>query len=123
MQSGEIMAYDYDVPLVLGVPLEPGSNDVLLVEVNRREVPSGLVLASPSPGEIADRAKVSLEEAIAKVKPSLHKIVGMLKDLSPDETELEFGLKIGGETGIIVAKGTAEVNFTIRVTWKGDKSA
>ena len=31
---------------------------------------------------------------------------------------MEFGLKIGGETGVIVAKGTAEVNFTIRMSWK-----
>jgi hypothetical protein len=31
---------------------------------------------------------------------------------------VEFGLKIGGEAGVIIAKGTAEVNFTVRVSWK-----
>ncbi|ARX88508.1 hypothetical protein SMD44_07995 [Streptomyces alboflavus] len=24
---------------------------------------------------------------------------------------------MGGETGVIIAKGTAEVNFTVRLTW------
>jgi hypothetical protein len=61
---------------------------------------------------------VTLEEALGKLKPSLQKVIQLLKDLSPDETEVEFGLKMGGETGVIVAKGTAEVNFTVRMSWK-----
>ena len=37
----------------------------------------------------------------------------------PTEEELtvEFGVKLGGETGIILAKGTAEVNLKITMTW------
>lgn len=31
---------------------------------------------------------------------------------------MEFGVKIGGETGMIIAKGTAEVNFKIALSWK-----
>jgi hypothetical protein len=31
---------------------------------------------------------------------------------------VQFGLKVGGETGVIVAKGTAEANFTITLAWK-----
>jgi Trypsin-co-occurring domain 1 len=61
---------------------------------------------------------VSLEDALARLRPSLDKIVHMLKGLSPDEAAMEFDLKIGGETGIIMAKGTSEVNFTIRMSWK-----
>lgn len=64
------------------------------------------------------RAQVTLEEALTKLKPSLHKIVHLLRDLSPEETVVEFGLKMGGETGVIIAKGTAEVNFTVRISWK-----
>jgi hypothetical protein len=104
---------------LLGVPVEPGSDDILEVEVDRRDVPDGLVLAAPpEPGKITARAAISLEEALAKLKPSLQKIVHLLKELSPEETEVEFGLKLGGETGVIIAKGTAEVNFTVRMTWK-----
>jgi hypothetical protein len=104
---------------LLGVPVEPGSDDILEVEVDRRDVTAGLVLATPpEAGKITARAQISLEEALTKLKPSLQKIVQLLKELSPEETQVEFGLKLGGETGVIVAKGTAEVNFSVRMTWK-----
>lgn len=103
---------------LLGVPVEANSDEILEVEADPRDVPEGLVLASPEPGIIVDRAKVSLDEALTKLKPSLQRIARTLKELSPDEAEVEFGLKIGGETGVIVAKGTAEVNFVVRITWK-----
>lgn len=103
---------------LLGVPVAPGDDDVLVFEVDRNQVSDDLVLASSDPGTISDRARVSLEEALAKLKPSLEKIVHLLKEMSPDETVVEFGLKIGGETGVIIAKGTAEVNFSVSMSWK-----
>jgi hypothetical protein len=106
------------VTYLLGLPVEAGSNDVLVFEVDRDQVSDNLVLASPEPGKVVAQAQVTLEDALAKLKPSLQKIVHVLKELSPDETVMEFGLKMGGETGVIIAKGTAEVNFTIRMSWK-----
>lgn len=97
--------------------LADGDN-LLVFEVDRAEVSDELVLASAEPGRVADRARVTLEEALGKLKPSLHKVVRVLREMSPDETVVEFGLKIGGETGAIIAKGTAEVNFVIRMSWK-----
>ena len=109
---------------LLGLPVEADSDDVLVFEVDRTEVSGDLVLASTDPDKAADRARVTLEEALTKLKPSLQKIVHLLKELAPDETEVEFGLKIGGETGMIIAKGTAEVNFAIRMSWKsGERDA
>lgn len=105
---------------MLGLPVSAASHEVLVVEVDGDEVPEGLVLASAEPGKVVDRARVTLEEALEKLKPSLSKVVHLLKELSPDETAVEFGLKIGGETGVIIAKGTADVNFIVRMSWKGD---
>jgi Trypsin-co-occurring domain 1 len=34
---------------------------------------------------------------------------GLFRDLSPDQAVTEFMLKVGGETRIVIAKGTAEV--------------
>jgi Trypsin-co-occurring domain 1 len=104
------------VALLMSLPVGAGSQEILVVEVDRGEVPDDLVLASES-GRIVARAQVTLEEALDKLKPSLRKIVDLLKELSPDQTVLEFGLKLGGETGAIIAKGTAEVNFKITVSW------
>ena len=111
-EVGAVVAY------LLGLPVEADSKDVLVFEVDRNEVSDDLVLASPELGKVAARAQVTLEEALAKLKPSLQKVVHLLKEVSPDETVVEFGLKIGGETGVIIARGTAEVNFTIRMSWK-----
>jgi len=99
---------------------DEGSTGTLVFEVDESEISSDLVLASPDPGKIADRARVTLEEALNKIKPPLHKFVDAFKELSPQETEIEFGIKMGGETGMVVAKGTAEVNFVIRMTWKSE---
>jgi Trypsin-co-occurring domain 1 len=111
--TGKAMAY------LLGLPVGANGNEVLVFEVDPSEVSDDLVLAAPpEPGQIVAKAQVTLEQALAKLKPSLQKIMHTLKELSPDETEVEFGLKIGGETGVIIAKGTAEVNFTVRMSWK-----
>lgn len=102
--------------LLMGLLVEAGSEEMLVVEVDRSEISDDLVLAS-EPGKVAARAQVTLEEALANLKPSLHRIVDLLKELSPDHTIVEFGLKLGGETGVIIAKGTAEVNFKVTVSW------
>jgi Trypsin-co-occurring domain 1 len=102
----------------LAVPLSHDSDDVVIFQVNRQDVPDSLVLASDDSDRMADRARLSLEDALSKLKPSLHKIREMLQDLSPDETSVDFGLTVGGECGVMFAKGTAEVNFAIRMTWK-----
>jgi len=104
------------VAFLVGLPVEAGSEEVLVVEVDRSEVSDDLVLASEA-GKVMARAQVSLEGALAELKPSLQKVVHMLKDLSPDHTLVEFGLKIGGETGVIIARGTAEVNFKVSLSW------
>lgn len=107
---------------LLGLPVYAEGHEVLVVEVDHDEVPDGLVLASDEPGKVADRARVSLEEALEKLKPPLGKVVHLFKEMSPDETAVEFGLKIGGETGVIIARGTAEVNFIVRMSWKSGKT-
>ena len=103
---------------LLGIPVEADSKEILIVEVDRRAVSDDLVLASVEPGKVTAQAQVTLEEALAKLKPSLQKVVHLLKELSPGETVIEFGLKMGGETGVILALGTSEVNFTVRMSWK-----
>lgn len=103
------------VKYLLGVP---DGSEMLMFEVDSTEVSSDLVLASPrEPGKVIEHAEVTLEEALGKLKPSLHKIVGTLKELSPDETSVEFSLKIGGKTGFIFAEGSAEAHFLVRMSW------
>jgi len=38
--------------------------------------------------------------------------------MSADEAEVEFGIVLGAEIGAVIAKGTAEVHFTVTLSWK-----
>jgi hypothetical protein len=109
------------VSYLLGVPVGDGA-DVVVFEVDRSDIPEDLVLASAEPGKVAARARTTVEEALAGVKPSLVRIVHMLREVIPGETTVQFGLKMGGETGMIIAKGTAEVNFAVTMSWKPGES-
>lgn len=93
------------------------SEERIVFEVDGSEVPDDLVLAAPRLSGAAAHASVTFAEAIGKLRPPLERVVDLLHELSPEHIEVEFGLKIGGETGIIVSKGTAEVNFTVRMSW------
>lgn len=100
---------------MMEVPLADGQS--VVVEVDRREVPGELVLAAKKPHEVAARAAETLEQTLDKVSPVLQSISQWAQSVGPDECCVELGLKLGGETGMIVAKGTAEVNFVVKLTW------
>jgi len=102
--------------LLLEVPAADGA--VLIVEADSRDIPQELVLASPSPGEATAKAARSLVESLDQLEPLLTTVKERLVSSSPDEFTVEFGVKFGGETGIILAKGTAEVNLKITMAWK-----
>jgi hypothetical protein len=105
---------------LIEVPVDGGGR--LLVQASDDDLPGSLELATLRPGAIVARAGESLEAALDQVKPAMQAIVRRLTALSPDEVEVEFGILLGGETGVVVAKGTAEVHFTVTLTWKGAPS-
>lgn len=84
---------------LLGVAVGRGIDDVVVFEVDRGEVADDLVLASSEPGKVAARARTTVEEALAGVKPSLVRIVHMLREVIPGETTVQFGLKMGARPG------------------------
>jgi hypothetical protein len=95
-------------------------DSVLVFEVDPGQVAEDLILATGELERLTERARMTLEEALANLKPALRKVVGLFKDLAPDETVIEFGLKVGGETGLIIAKGNAEANFLVRMSWQAE---
>jgi hypothetical protein len=101
--------------LLLEVPVDDRA--VLMVEADRQDVLGDLTLAAPSPGEAAAKATRSLVESLDQLEPLLTAIRERLAATMPESFTVEFGVKFGGETGIIVAKGTAEVNLKITLAW------
>jgi hypothetical protein len=83
----------------------------------------GLVPAAPSPGEVIQKAKETLEAAVGSVTPALGVITRQLRAVSPDEVEVEFGLVLTAEHGVIIAKASGEVHFNVRLTWQGSQGS
>ncbi len=101
---------------VIEFPVEEGGR--LLVQAGEDDLPGTLELASLRPGDLVARARGSVEAAIDQIKPAVNAVAGRLKAMAADEVEVEFGIVLGAETGAVVAKGTAEVHFTVTLHWK-----
>ncbi|MEV6636559.1 CU044_2847 family protein [Actinoplanes sp. NPDC051470] len=95
-----------------------GVDAVVTFEVDPDELPDELVLASNADSPVAGRVRITFEEALHQLKPSLQKVATLVRELAPTEASVEFGLKMGGQTGVIVAKGNAEANFKLALVWK-----
>ena len=100
---------------LIQVPIESGGR--LVVQASDEDA-GDLQLAALRPGEVVAKASESVERAIAALQPAIRAVRSQLEAMSPDETTVEFGVLLGGETGVIVAKGTSEVHFTVTLTWR-----
>jgi Trypsin-co-occurring domain 1 len=106
------------VTILIQVPLDDAEGAAsVLVEADRTDIPGSLALASPDPGQAAAVAARSLAASLERLEPVLRTVRDKLVASAPEHFSVEFGVKLGGETGIILAKGTAEVNLKITMTW------
>ena len=107
------MAYVIEIPVEAGgrCSSRPGE-----------DLPGALELASLRPGEVVARARESVEAAIDQIKPAINAVAARLKAMSADEVAVEFGIVLGAETGAVIAKGTAEVHFTVTLSWKRNET-
>lgn len=99
---------------LIEVPVQGGGH--LVVEASDEDLPAELVLAA-RPGEIATRAGQTLEQALDQLRPAVRAIRNRLAAMAPDQATVEFGIVLGAETGVVVAKGTTEVHFTVSLSW------
>lgn len=96
------------------------AEDFIMVEVDRQDIDGAVQLAADDvSGRDIAQAPETLARAFDRLGSALSTILLKLRSAehAPDEIQMEFGLKLGGETGLIFAKGTAEANFAVTVTW------
>jgi hypothetical protein len=96
--------------------------DVMLIEVEADEPEkSGLVPANLGVhGEnLPERATMTFQEAIDKVKPGAEIIIKKLRGLTdpPDEMQIAFGLKLNAAAGAVIASAGIEANYTVTLKW------
>ncbi|MFB0626281.1 CU044_2847 family protein [Streptomyces sp. AB3(2024)] len=63
------------------------------------------------------RAGRRLEDALTAVRPAIRSVVDSVKALAPDEYEVEFGMKLNAESGVVIAKTAMEGHFSVRIHW------
>lgn len=67
--------------------------------------------------EMVVSAGETFEQALSGVIPASTAIVSKLRLTEPSEIELEFGIKISADAGVVVARTGGEANFRVAVKW------
>ena len=93
----------------------------LFVEVEENDF--GVENIARGDGSVIVQAASKLEEALDRTRKSLHSLLHMLQEMTPDEHEIEFGIKLNAEAGVMVAKTAAEGHFAVRMKWSRDRAA
>ncbi|MFI7225908.1 CU044_2847 family protein [Nonomuraea angiospora] len=110
--------------MLLRIPLD-GTPDsrFMVAEIDYEDMitEGGIDLVSDDGTGRTVRALRSLAETFDGLEPALSTIVTRLRTATrgPDAITVEFGLKFGGETGVIFTKGKAEAALKVTVTWNG----
>lgn len=101
------------------------SGETVVVEVDDSDAAVGE--ESAARGGEPDRAQRSLEDALERVKPAasilMEKVRSLAedKDESPmvlDEATIQFGIKLTGKVGAVLASAALEANYQVTLTWK-----
>lgn len=116
MTAGLLSRDNHRVAYLVEFPVDGGGS--LLVQAGEDDLPGGLQLAALSPGEIAARARESLEHVFEQVKPAIGAVADALRAMAPDEFTVEFGIALSAESGVVIAKGGVDVHFTVTMSWK-----
>jgi hypothetical protein len=96
------------------VRYEVGDGSSVLVEVD--DDAYGVEPVARTPNEVLDTGQ-RLESALASVRKAAQVTLDTLTRLSPETVEVEFGIKLAGEAGGLIARTSAEGHFTVRLSW------
>lgn len=98
-----------------------------LVRYELREGGSILVEVAPEQGGYERCARTldgvidagrNLESMFAQVVPSARAIVRALAELRASEVQVEFGIKLAGEAGVVIARSSIEAHFNVRMAFQ-----
>jgi hypothetical protein len=94
---------------------QAGQNASILVEVNDDN--PGIEKIRRSQDGIAEAGE-RLESAIARIRPAIDAVAALAESAAPHGYEVEFGIKLTGTVGAVVARSCAEGHFTVRLNWQ-----
>ncbi|MFF4014077.1 CU044_2847 family protein [Streptomyces sp. NPDC001843] len=100
------------------------TEDGAIVVVETADSPGGSRLVSRGEAP-AERVTGTFETALDGVRSAAQSALRVFRDgtLRPDSVELEFGVKLSAEAGAVIAKGAAEGQLVVRLSWASAGSA
>jgi len=95
------------------------NDDFILVEVETASI-------APSRGmseKIVTATEHTFESALDSIRPIANAVFTKLKDLitTPEQIQVEFGLKITAQAGAILTYAGGEAHFKVALTWKREE--
>jgi len=94
-------------------------DDVILVEFADE---SGLIRASNDPDELLNKSKMAIERSMLTIQNMARKAVETIQAIpvseKPSTVQFQFGIKMNGEVGAVVAKVSSEAAITVTMTWE-----
>jgi Trypsin-co-occurring domain 1 len=95
-------------------------DDFIIVEVDATSSGRSPMRGLTQTQVIVERAGISFDQALDKLKPAASRIISKLRDLAehPDEISVEFGIKLNATAGAVVASAGVEANYVVKLVWK-----
>ncbi|MCI5190778.1 MAG: hypothetical protein D3905_13520 [Candidatus Electrothrix sp. AS4_5] len=82
----------------------------------------GIELVSRGKEDEPEKATDLFEKVVSRIQPAAELVLKSFKEMnSPDEIELEFGLKFNAKTGVIFASADSEATFKVSLKWTNEK--
>jgi len=69
-------------------------------------------------GETVVKAKKTFEDAVAGIRPMATALFRAVYGLGPEEAEIEFGVKVSADAGVVLASAGSEVHCVVKLKWK-----
>ncbi len=102
----------------LEFPLE-GGGSILIEAADEPTRTSAGFLRDGDSHAGADKAQQSFDASVEAVRRSADLLVTKLRQLTPDELQVNFNLKASGEMGgLTVGKSGADANYTVMLKWQ-----
>ncbi|MFJ4189392.1 CU044_2847 family protein [Kitasatospora sp. NPDC089509] len=71
-------------------------------------------------GEAIRDLPVGLNTALGPVTDLARTVLGRLREAGPAEVEVEFGVDLATEAGVVITKTAANCHLTVKVVWRND---
>jgi hypothetical protein len=86
---------------------------------------SGRSLHPVHPQELATKSAQALGQAMGTIQALANRTTEALAKLPhpPAETELEFGIKVDSQMGVLVSNSATDGNLRVKLTWKASSAS